>query len=87
MSERVGSGREEQEALVAAYALGALGPDESARAEELVRSSEDLRLVFEEALETALLLALAAFDGPMPEGLRGRIVEAARAAREPADGG
>jgi anti-sigma-K factor RskA len=87
VSKDRGHDREAQEALVSAYALGALDPDESARAEELVRSSEDLRLVFEEALETAVLLALATFGGPLPDDLRSRIVQAARADGEPGRGG
>jgi anti-sigma-K factor RskA len=72
-------------ALISAYALGALEPDQEALAEQHIAASDDCRRAYEDALETSAALALAVADSEPPAGLRDRIVAAARAERpEPA---
>ena len=72
----------EQEALVAAYALGALTAEEGDEAERLMAGEPALRRVFDEALETAALLAVATADATPPPELRERILAAARRERD-----
>jgi len=66
-------------ALISAYALGALEPDQEALAEEHIAASDDCRRAYEDALETSAALALAVADSEPSAGLRDRIVAAARA--------
>jgi anti-sigma-K factor RskA len=72
---------EDVAALITAYALGALEPDQAALAEEHIAASDDCRRAYEDALETAALLALAVADSEPPADLRDRIVAAARSER------
>jgi anti-sigma-K factor RskA len=74
---------EDVAALMSAYAMGALEPDQAALAEEHIASSDACRRAYEDALETAAALALAVADSEPPADLRDRIVAAARADREP----
>jgi anti-sigma-K factor RskA len=71
-------------ALISAYALGALDPDQAALAEKHIASRDDCRRAYEDALETAAALALAVADSEPPAELRDRILAAARAERAPA---
>jgi anti-sigma-K factor RskA len=75
---------EDVAALISAYALGCLEPDQAAIAERHISASDDCRRAYEDALETAAALALAVVDSEPPAGLRERIVAAARAERTPA---
>ena len=68
-------------ALISAYALGALEPDQAALAEQHIAASDDCRRAYEDALETSAALALAVADSEPSAGLRDRIVAAARAER------
>jgi anti-sigma-K factor RskA len=68
-------------ALISAYALGALEPDQAALAEEHIASSDACRRAYEDALETSAALALAVADSEPSADLRDRIVAAARAER------
>ncbi|MBM3676276.1 MAG: hypothetical protein FJW96_00110 [Actinobacteria bacterium] len=77
--------REQAEALVTAYAMGALDPAEAARAQALLDDSPELQRVFEEAIDAAALLAAVVSDVEPPPGLRDRILEAVR--REQTDTG
>ena len=70
-------------ALISAYALGALESDQVALAEQHIASSDECRRAYEDALETAAVLALAVADSEPPAELRGRIMTAARAERPP----
>ena len=70
-------------ALISAHALGALDADQAALAERHIAASDDCRRAYEDALETAALLALAVADSEPPADLRDRIVAAARAERRP----
>jgi anti-sigma-K factor RskA len=70
-------------ALISAYALGALESDQVALAEQHIASSDECRRAYEDALETAAVLALAVADSEPPAELRGRIMAAARAERPP----
>lgn len=67
--------------LTAAYALDALDPRETEEFEEHLRHCERCRSEVAELQETAGSLAFAAPASPLPEGLRGRILEQARAER------
>jgi anti-sigma-K factor RskA len=75
---------EDVAALISAYALGALEPDQAAIAEGHIASSDACRRAYEDALETSAALALAVADSEPSADLRERIVAAARAEREPA---
>jgi anti-sigma-K factor RskA len=68
-------------ALISAYALGALEPDQADLAEQHIAASDECRRAYEEALETAAALALAVDDTEPPAELRDRILAAARAER------
>ncbi len=69
-------------ALLSAHALGALDSDEAAEADRLIERSSACRALFEQALETAALLALAV-DGIEPDPrLRARILDAVRSEQE-----
>ena len=68
-------------ALISAYAMGALEPDQEELAEQHIAASDDCRRAYEDALETSAALALAVADGEPSAGLRDRIVAAARAER------
>lgn len=65
-------------ALISAYALGALEPDQVEQAERHIAESDDCRRAYEDALETAAVLALALDDSEPPAYLRDRILAAAR---------
>jgi anti-sigma-K factor RskA len=71
-------------ALITAYALGSLEPDQADLAEQHIAASDECRKAYEEALETAAALALAVADSEPPAELRDRILTAARAERPPA---
>jgi anti-sigma factor RsiW len=75
---------EDVAALISAYALGALEPDQEALAERHIAASDECRRAYEDALETAAALALAVVDSEPPADLRDRILAAARAERAPA---
>ncbi|MDX6540079.1 MAG: hypothetical protein QOI71_1689 [Gaiellales bacterium] len=66
-------------ALITAYALGALEPDQAELAEQHIAASDACRRAFEDALETSAALALCAAESGPPGDLRDRIVAAARA--------
>jgi anti-sigma-K factor RskA len=68
-------------ALISAYALGTLEPDQFELAEQHIASSEACRRAYEDALETSAALALAVADSEPSAGLRDRIVAAARSER------
>jgi anti-sigma-K factor RskA len=68
-------------ALISAYALGALDPEQAVLAEQHIAASDACRRAYEDALETAAALALAVADSEPPADLRERIVAAARAER------
>ena len=70
-------------ALISAYALGVLEPDQAEIAERHIAESDACRRAFEDALETSAALALAVAGSEPPAGLRDRIVAAARAERPP----
>jgi anti-sigma factor RsiW len=69
-------------ALISAHALGALEPEEAGEVERLIAGSDTARRVFEELLETAAAIALAADGGAPPPDLRERILQAARKERD-----
>jgi anti-sigma-K factor RskA len=75
---------DEVAALISAYALGALEPDQAELAERHIAESDDCRRAYEDALETAAALALAVDDSEPPPALRDRILAAAREERAPA---
>jgi anti-sigma-K factor RskA len=68
-------------ALISAYALGVLEPDQAELAERHIASSDACRRAFEDALETSAALALCVADSEPSGALRDRIVAAARAER------
>jgi hypothetical protein len=70
--------------LISAHALGALEAAEAEEADRLITSSSTARRAFDEALETAAAIALAADGGGPPPELRERILEAARRQRDAA---
>jgi anti-sigma-K factor RskA len=70
---------EEVGALISAYALGMLEPDQAELAEQHIASSDACRRAFEDALETSAALALCVADSEARPELRDRIVAAARA--------
>jgi anti-sigma-K factor RskA len=70
-------------ALITAYALGALEPDQAELAEQHIAASDACRRAYEDALETAAVLALAVADSEPPADLRARILAAAQAERSP----
>ena len=72
---------EDVAALISAYALGTLEPDQEAIAEQHIASSDAARRAYEDALETAAALALAVADSEPSPDLRERIVAAAQAER------
>ena len=72
---------EEIGALISAYALGVLEPDEAELAERHIAASDACRRAFDDALETSAALALCVADSEPPGELRDRIVAAARAER------
>lgn len=74
---------EDVAALISAYALGALDPDQAALAEQHIASSDACRRAYEDALETAAALALAVAESEPRADLRDRIVAAARAEGRP----
>ena len=74
---------EDVAALISAYALGVLEPDQSELAERHIASSDACRRAFEDALETSAALALAVADSEPPADLRGRIVAAAPGRAQP----
>ena len=67
--------------LTAAYALDALGPDEERAYEEHLARCEQCREQLAGFRDAAGALALAADPAAPPPGLRGRILDAARAER------
>jgi anti-sigma-K factor RskA len=69
---------EELEMLVSAHALDALEPDEAAVVEAHLTGCESCRAAFDEAIETAALLAASAPGAAPPPALRDRILTAAR---------
>jgi anti-sigma-K factor RskA len=75
---------DEVAALISAYALGALEPDQAELAQRHIEESDECRRAFEDALETAAALALAVADSEPPAYLRDRILAAAREERAPA---
>ena len=68
--------------LISAHALGALEPAEAEEVERLIAGSDTARRVFEELLDTAAAIALAADGGAPPRDLRERILAAARRERD-----
>jgi anti-sigma-K factor RskA len=70
---------EELEVLVSAHALDALEPAEAEAVEAHLAGCDSCRAAFDDALETAAALAMAAPDSEPPADLRGRILAAARA--------
>lgn len=74
---------EEIGALISAYALGVLEPDQAELAERHIAASDACRRAFDAALETSAALALCVADSEPPRELRDRIVAAARAERAP----
>jgi anti-sigma-K factor RskA len=70
-------------ALISAYALGVLEPDQAELAERHIAASDACRRAFEDALETSAALALCFAESEPPGELRDRIVAAARAERAP----
>ena len=70
-------------ALICAYALGDVDAEQAALAEQHIAASDDCRRAYEDALETAAALALAAAASEPPAALRERIVAAARAEGAP----
>src|SRR4051812_21724749 len=70
---------EDVAALITAHALGALDADQAELAERHIAASDDCRRAYEDALDTAAMLALAVTDSEPPADLRGRILAAARA--------
>jgi anti-sigma-K factor RskA len=70
---------EDVAALITAHALGALDADQAELAERHIAASDDCRRAYEDALETAAMLALAVTDSEPSTDLRERILAAARA--------
>lgn len=69
---------EEDAALLTAHALGALDAEDALAADHLIASSKACRVLFEEALETAALLAVAVEEVAPDPALRERILDAIR---------
>jgi anti-sigma-K factor RskA len=69
---------EELEMLVSAHALDALDADEAAAVQAHLDGCESCRAAFDEAIETAALLATSAPGAEPPPALRERILTAAR---------
>ena len=78
MDER-GYTHEELELLVSLHALDALEPDEAAAVAAHLAECDACRAAFDEARETAAMLALTAPGAEPPADLRERILTAARA--------
>ncbi|MFN0156248.1 MAG: hypothetical protein ACKVUT_17880 [Gaiella sp.] len=72
---------EEDAALLTAHALGVLDAEEALLADRLIASSEACAALFEEALETAALLAVAVEEVAPDPALRERILDAIRRER------
>jgi anti-sigma-K factor RskA len=72
----------ETAALLSAHALGALDVEDADEAERLIATSEACRRAFDEALEAAAAIALAAAPAEPPPELRTRILEAVQALRD-----
>ena len=71
---------EDVAALITAHALGALEPDQAALAERHIAASDACRRAYEDALETAALLAMAVADSEPPAELRDRSLDVYRRA-------
>jgi anti-sigma-K factor RskA len=67
--------------LAAAYALGALPPEEARAFESYLETSAEARQEVAEMRETAALLALSAREAEPAPGLRARVLEAVSAGR------
>src|SRR4051794_230621 len=74
-----GHTHEELQLLVSLHALDALEPDEAAAVAAHLTDCDACRTAFDEALETAAMLALTAPGAEPPAGLRERILTSARA--------
>jgi anti-sigma-K factor RskA len=67
--------------LAAAYALGALSPEETRAFEHYLATSAEVRQEVAELRETAALLALGGAEAEPAPGLRGRVLEAVSASK------
>lgn len=73
--------------MAAAYALGALGPEESREFEALIAASPEFRLELDDYREVSALLGLAVSEAGTAPDLRGRVLAKVRERRSSASAG